>query len=152
MSCLCERLVLSMAHTSFDVSIAGKLLSKSPMSLWDCAGCASWKSPPRRSSSSWTVALLSAAELNWSASSPRMARSRERKSEGSDDSRASKLASPPLTSVWPGLGSAVGVAGVVEVLYVDCTSVDLIQRWEPVSHVDGVVKLECGWLEYSAVD
>jgi hypothetical protein len=87
--------------TLFVVSIAGKELSKPSIS---CPPTLAWlKSPPSRSSSSSTVASLSFSEVNWSASSPRSARSRERKSSASFESPTrSKLLDWPRASVWPG--------------------------------------------------
>jgi hypothetical protein len=88
--------------TSFEVSIAGKELSK-PSICWPPT--LAWlKSPPSRSSSpSSTVASLSFSEANWSASSPRRARSRERKSSVSFESPTrSKSVDGPRACVWPG--------------------------------------------------
>lgn len=85
-------------RTSFLVSMAGKELSKSSRSLFtgppDCWAGADVKSssPPNRSSSpSWTVAVLGLLSfaLKSSASSPRSARSRARKSPCPDVGRTS---------------------------------------------------------------
>lgn len=110
--------------TSFCVSMDGKLLSKSPMSapMEDVgAGALPSMPPPRRSSSSpsSTLAALSLDVLKRFASSPRAARSRARKSEDSESPRASKFASPPLTSVWPvDLSVAVAVLTLSILLWV----------------------------------
>lgn len=94
------------ATASLEVSTAGKEVSKSPiMSLspfMSAVGCDP-PPPPRRSyssssSASATVGALSPDELNCWASSPRIARSRARKSEGSS---AEILAGWPCASVWP---------------------------------------------------
>jgi hypothetical protein len=100
--------------TSLVVSMAGKELSK-PLISWPPT--LAWlKSPPSRSSSpSSTVAARSFSEANWSASSPRRARSRSRKLLASLSSPAmSKSAASPRASVWParfsiGCGAASGV-------------------------------------------
>ena len=88
--------------TSLLVSMAGKELSK-PLMSSPPAGA--WlKPPPKRSSSpSSTVAVRSFSEANWSASSPRSARSRERKSSVlSASPTRSKFVASPRASVWPG--------------------------------------------------
>lgn len=97
----------TVCGTSFWVSMAGKLLSKSPMSPpEDVTGAAASPPPPSRSSSpSATVAALSPAVLNWFASSPRAARSRARKSDGSVESSNALKSSSVLTSVCPVRGS-----------------------------------------------
>jgi hypothetical protein len=100
--------------TSLVVSMAGKELSK-PLISWPPT--LAWlKSPPSRSSSpSSTVAARSFSEANWSASSPRRARSRSRKLLASLESPPiSKSAASPRASVWParvsmGCGAASGV-------------------------------------------
>jgi len=92
-----------VCSTSFWVSMAGKLLSKSPMSPpEDAIGAPASPPPPSKSSSpSSTVAALSPDVLNWFASSPRAARSRARKSDGSVESSNAAKSLSALTSVCP---------------------------------------------------
>jgi hypothetical protein len=121
--------------TSFEVSIAGKELSK-PSICWPPT--LAWlKSPPSRSSSpSSTVASLSFSEANWSASSPRRARSRERKSSVSFESPTrSKSVDGPRACVWPGnvqyaLRSCFGGSNSW------LTGVDLVKGGESVRHLE----------------
>lgn len=93
------------ATCSFCVLTEGNELSKSPImsslpaeNPFEGAG----PPPPSKSSSSSsasaTVAVLSAEDVNCSASSPRAARSRARKSEGSS---TSSRADAPVASVLP---------------------------------------------------